>query len=180
MSLFESAQKSAINLADQLKGLSDSKTIRIVFAESCTSGLVAALLGQVPGISNFLCGSAVTYRESVKQQWLSVSSKTITQFSAESFETTREMATGVLSSTSEANFSAAVTGHLGPDAPPEVDGKIFIVVASQKKLADNGRSENPRIILEKMVKLDSTERVDRQHESAQKVFECFFDTLERI
>ncbi len=56
----------AQRLVDVLKRL-DTK---IVFAESCTAGLVSATLARVPGVSAYLCGSAVTYRDEVKTAWV--------------------------------------------------------------------------------------------------------------
>lgn len=44
--------------------------IKVVFAESCTAGMAAALLGAVPGISDSFCGSFVVYRAKSKQDWL--------------------------------------------------------------------------------------------------------------
>ena len=162
------AAQQAQDLAGQLE-LLETKTsaqTRIVLAESCTAGLVCALLGQVPGISRFLCGSMVTYRELTKQQWLSVSPETLDQFTAESIETTKLMATGVLERTEEADYSAAITGHLGPltgdDPPSEKDGKIFVVVAKR----DN---ETISIVSTDKVQLKSSTRIDRQYESAAAV-----------
>ena len=48
-----------------------SQPRRIVFAESCTGGLVAATLA-IPGISDSLCGSAVVYRLDTKTRWLGI------------------------------------------------------------------------------------------------------------
>jgi nicotinamide-nucleotide amidase len=133
--------------------------------------MVAALLGQIPGISNWLCGSAITYRESVKQQWLGVSADTLAAHTAESLETTREMAIGVLKKSSEATFSAAVTGHLGPDAPPELDGRIFVAVAARVSI-------EPAVIRAEPCQLTSTLRVDRQLEAAHWVFQMLRVQLE--
>jgi nicotinamide-nucleotide amidase len=162
------ARNSAHALADRLKQRSSD---RVVFAESCTCGLVAALLGQCPGVSEWLCGSAVTYRESVKQQWLSVAAETLEEFTAESLETTCEMAIGVLQKTGEAGFSAAVTGHLGPDAPPEIDGRIFLAVATLD-------AKEPKILAAESCQLTSPTRVDRQHEAANHVFQLLMRWLE--
>lgn len=140
------------------------RTDRVVFAESCTAGLVAALLGQVPGISNWFCGSAVTYRESVKTGWLGVSNEILQQQSAESLATTSEMAIGVLQKTEEATFSAAVTGHLGPDSPPEIDGRVFISVAKRV-------GESVEIAITETVQLNYSRRVDRQYEAAKLVLD---------
>ena len=155
------ARQSAQTLAQCLR---QRETDRVVFAESCTCGLVAALMGEIPGISNWLCGSAVTYRESVKQRWLDVAADTLASHSAESIETTCEMAIGVLEKTSEANLSAAITGHLGPDAPLELDGKIFVAIAARK-------SEQSEIIVAESCQLESSMRVDRQFEATGRVLE---------
>ena len=130
--------------------------------ESCTAGLAAGLLAQVPGVSQWLCGSAVTYRESVKVDWLGVSAATLASHFAESMETTSEMALGVLGRTTEATCSVAITGHLGPDAPLETDGHIFIAVAMRT-------GQETRICSTHRLKLHSLERVARQYESANCV-----------
>ena len=44
----------------------------LVLAESCTGGLAAAALATIPGISRWFCGSAVTYRDQTKIDWLAV------------------------------------------------------------------------------------------------------------
>ena len=60
---------AAAKLAETLEQLGDQK---VVFAESCTCGMAAALLGEVPGISNYFCGSQVVYRDLSKIDWLGV------------------------------------------------------------------------------------------------------------
>lgn len=162
------ARNTSAQIADTLE---KRKTERVVLAESCTAGLAAALLGQHAGISNWLCGSAVTYRESVKRQWLDVSPETLEQHTAESLETTREMAVGVLGKTREATISAAVTGHLGPDAPLELDGKIFVAVAR--------RVENSsEVTVAQAFQLKSSSRIDRQYETADLVLGTLLDQLQ--
>lgn len=105
------------------------RNLRVVFAESCTAGLVAATLARVPGISAHLCGSAVTYCETTKVAWLDVRPRDLARHSAVSPQVARQMALGVLAHTPEADWSAAVTGHLGPEAPAEQDGVIYICIA---------------------------------------------------
>jgi len=137
--------------------------------------MAAALLGQVPGISRFLCGSMVTYRESTKQQWLSVSREALDQFTAESIETTKALATTVLERTEEATFSAAITGHLGPltgdDPPSEKDGKAFVVVAKRE-------NDSTTIVASDTLQLTSSTRVDRQYESAAAVLPALSAALD--
>jgi PncC family amidohydrolase len=150
--------------------LEENQVQRVVFAESCTAGLVSALLGQVPGISSWLCGSAVTYRESIKQDWLAVSVETLGRHTAESMETTQQMATGVLSSTQEATFSVAVTGHLGLGASPEIDGLIFVAVAQRM-------GDKIEVVASNSVRLNETGRIERQHESAKLVLDAAIQFL---
>lgn len=108
---------------------------RLVLAESCTGGLVAASLAAVPGVSQRFCGSAVTYREATKQAWLGIDREAIRAATAVSETVTRAMARGVLRRTAEADVAAAVTGHLGPDAPEPLDGILFVAFARR---ADSG------------------------------------------
>jgi PncC family amidohydrolase len=115
--------------ARQLAKALKRKDVKVVFAESCTGGLIAATLAQVPGISDWLCGSAVTYRSDTKRQWLGVSGENLIRRGPVSATIAREMAVGVLDKTPEADWSASVTGHLGPDAPRRLDGVVYIGIA---------------------------------------------------
>ena len=47
--------------------------LRLALAESCTGGLIAGQLAQIPGISEHFCGSAVVYRYDTKARWLGLS-----------------------------------------------------------------------------------------------------------
>lgn len=104
---------------------------RIVFAESCTAGLISASLARIPGVSTVLAGSAVTYQIATKTRWLDVHSDTIHQHDVVSQPVSYEMATGVLAMTPQATISASVTGHLGPDAPAELDGVAWTTVCQR-------------------------------------------------
>lgn len=115
--------------AAALVALLAERGLRIVFAESCTAGLVSARMAEVPGVSQWMCGSAVVYREQTKCDWLQVPPPLIARHSAVSEAVTRQLAQHVLESTAEAHISGAVTGHLGPGAPPEQDGVVFVAFA---------------------------------------------------
>jgi len=154
--------RAAQSLGEWLLELGQEK---IVFAESCTAGLVSAALATVPGISQYLCGSMVTYREPSKTAWLGVDSNLLAQFSAVSQQVTEAMAVGVLQRTPEATWAAAVTGHLGPGAPAELDGQIFIAVA-RRELTPTGKT-----ITHSTARLHSNTRRDRQAEAAALVLE---------
>jgi PncC family amidohydrolase len=150
--------------ADELARLLSQRRVRVVFAESCTAGLVSATLARVPGISDWHCGSAVTYRTDTKRQWLDVSAEDLRQFTAVSEPVAAQMAVGVLARTPEADYAASVTGHLGPDAPEELDGVIYIGIAGRAA----GKPQNASVC---RYQLQSTERVLRQQEAAALTLE---------
>lgn len=122
MTVRRELHSAARDLAEQLA----RARVRLVLAESCTAGLVAALLGEIPGISEWWCGSAVVYREATKTAWLGVAPRDLAKFTAVSAEVARGMACGALERTPEADVAVAVTGHLGPASPAGQDGLVFV------------------------------------------------------
>ena len=86
----------------------------VAVAESCTGGLVAAALTEVPGSSAVLDRSYVTYSNGAKQQMLGVSADIIETFGAVSIATAWAMAQGALLR-SDADVAVAITGIAGPD-----------------------------------------------------------------
>jgi PncC family amidohydrolase len=121
------ATTTARQVVDRLAG----QEIRCVLAESCTCGLIAARLGGVPGVSQWLVGSLVSYRLDAKQRWLGVPSKWLAPSGpgAVSQPVAEAMAEGALRRAPEAHLSLAITGHLGPGAPLQEDGLVWIAVA---------------------------------------------------
>lgn len=114
--------------ARQVARLLASRRQKIVFAESCTGGLVSATLTEIPGISEWLCGSAVVYQVATKAAWLGVDEKKLKRPGPVSRVVAEQMAAGVLRETPAATISAAVTGHLGPGAPARQDGLVYVAV----------------------------------------------------
>lgn len=160
----------ADELAKQTGGQLAAAGATLVLAESCTAGLVAARLGTVPGISQHLCGSFVTYQEASKTQWLGVSADLLAEHTAASPQVTRAMALAALQRTAHAQWSAAVTGHLGPDAPSALDGICMVAIA--RRLGDK-----LELCQERRYALVSTERTERQAEAASAVLELVSETL---
>lgn len=145
--------------AESLSALLRDRGLHLVLAESCTGGLVAASLAAVPGISRWFCGSAVTYREATKVAWLGVDGELILRHSAVSRAVTHAMAVRVLAETPEATVSIAVTGHLGPDAPPTLDGRLFLAMAWREPGETRAETRDFR--------LRSSGRRERQREAAE-------------
>jgi len=106
---------------------------KIVFAESCTAGMISATLATIPGASKCLCGSFVTYRPKMKRRLLGVKAKTLKKHTAESPQVAKQMAVGALEKCSEAHWSVSIVGHFGPGSPPDKDGKVWIAIARRTK-----------------------------------------------
>jgi nicotinamide-nucleotide amidase len=86
----------------------------VTAAESCTGGLLTAMLTDVPGSSAYVDRSAVVYSNDAKREWLGVPSTLIDQHGAVSGPVARAMATGALVHSS-ASLAVAITGVAGPD-----------------------------------------------------------------
>ena len=100
--------------AGKLISLCRERNIVLATAESCTGGLIAALLTEVPGSSAVLDRAFVTYSNAAKTQMLGVSAKTIESHGAVSNEVALAMVEGALNR-SAADIAVAVTGIAGPD-----------------------------------------------------------------
>ena len=83
-------------------------------AESCTGGLIAGLLTEIPGSSDMLDRGFVVYSNAAKQGLLGVPAETLVSRGAVSEETARAMAEGALAN-SRAEVAVSVTGIAGPD-----------------------------------------------------------------
>ncbi len=150
--------------ATDLLGLLKKAGLRIVLAESCTAGLVAASIGGIPGASHWFCGSLVSYQDESKKQWLGVEPSTLSELTAVSGAVARQMAAGALVRTARADWAFAITGHLGPGSPPHLDGKIFLASASRTDCKDTVSMAAPGTTEE--YQLTSLERRSRQRESS--------------
>ena len=108
---------------------------RIVTAESCTGGLVAAALTEVAGSSDVLEGAFVTYSNEAKLGFLGVSSDLLETFGAVSVATAWNMAQGALER-SDADVAVAITGVAGPDGGSARKPVGTVVFARAEKGAD--------------------------------------------
>ncbi|QHQ62190.1 competence/damage-inducible protein A [Anaerocolumna sedimenticola] len=106
------------NLEDVVVSMLAKHHIRLTTAESCTGGLIAGRIVNVPGASAVLGEGFITYSNEAKQKYLKVSAQTLMKYGAVSKETAAEMAQGA-ASVSESNASLAVTGIAGPDGGTE-------------------------------------------------------------
>jgi nicotinamide-nucleotide amidase len=101
--------------------------LRIATAESCTGGLIAALLTEVPGSSRVFERGFVTYTIEAKSEMIGVDPSLIARVGAVSPEVANAMAEGALRN-SRADVAVAVTGIAGPEGgtPEKPVGLVHI------------------------------------------------------
>lgn len=104
--------KLLLELARQMR-------VKIAAAESCTGGLIAALLTEIPGSSDVMLGGHVTYANEAKTHWLGVTAEMLKTHGAVSEQTARAMAAGMKVDAEKLGkdysvMAIAVTGVAGP------------------------------------------------------------------
>jgi nicotinamide-nucleotide amidase len=102
-----------MTLAEEVLQRARAKGVLIATAESCTGGMVAAALTDVPGSSDVVDRGFVTYSNAAKMAMLGVAKETLQRYGAVSEEVAREMAQGALNH-SDAQIAVSITGIAGP------------------------------------------------------------------
>jgi nicotinamide-nucleotide amidase len=125
--VYSNENKNLEEVAAQL--LLDRRTT-IALAESCTGGLLAEMLTEIPGISAVFDRAIVTYSNRSKVEELGVRQETLDQYGAVSAQTAAEMAEGIRK-VSSTDLGIAVTGIAGPDggSPEKPVGLVFAALA---------------------------------------------------
>ncbi len=100
-------------LAETVVELLIKNKLTVSAAESCTGGMFAKMIVDIPGSSDILSESFVTYSNNAKMKYLGVKSGTLSKFGAVSRETAKEMAEGV-SKAAGSDFGVGITGIAGP------------------------------------------------------------------
>lgn len=108
---------------------------RVAIAESCTGGLVAAAITEIPGSSEMFEAAFVTYSNAAKIEQLKVSQELVETFGAVSVATAWAMARGALLA-SEADVAVAVTGIAGPGGGTASKPVGTVVFARAERDAD--------------------------------------------
>ena len=116
------------------------RSLRIVTAESCTGGLVAAALCAVPGASDVFERGFVAYSNRAKQEQLGISGDMIADLGAVSEPIARMMAEGALDH-SHAHLSVAITGVAGPGGgtPMKPVGTVHLATARSNQSVQHVR-----------------------------------------
>jgi len=116
-------------LPEVVAALLVERRLSLALAESCTGGLLAARLTEVPGASAFLERAYVTYADSAKSELLGVSPAVIEESGAVSERVARAMAEGARLR-ARADLAVAITGIAGPDGgtPQKPVGLVFTAI----------------------------------------------------
>lgn len=123
---------STTTLARSLLDLCRSRKLTIATAESCTGGLVAGALTDIPGSSDVIDRGFVTYSNDAKHAMLGVESDTLATFGAVSKETATQMAVGALERAG-VDLAVSITGIAGPGGavPGKPVGLVHFAVAAR-------------------------------------------------
>ena len=106
--------KEKITLEMSVVNLLEKNELTISTAESCTGGLLAGRLINVPGVSDVYKEGFITYTNKAKRKTLGVNKSTLKKYGAVSEQTVKEMAVGAALA-ADTDISISVTGIAGPD-----------------------------------------------------------------
>lgn len=136
-------------LEEHVVELLSRQKMTVATAESCTGGLIAATLVNVPGASDVLNEGYITYSNEAKMRLVGVSRETLAQYGAVSAQTAKEMAEGAANA-AKADAALSATGIAGPGGGTEekpvglvyigcfVNGKTVV----KECIFDGNRMEN--------------------------------------
>jgi nicotinamide-nucleotide amidase len=119
-------------LSRSLLDLCRMRKLTIATAESCTGGMVAAALTDIPGSSDVIDRGFVTYSNDAKRAMLGVETTTLATFGAVSKETATAMAIGALEKAG-VDLAVSITGIAGPGGatPGKPVGLVHLAVAAR-------------------------------------------------
>lgn len=116
-----------VSLEQSVVDLLLANDLTVTTVESCTGGLLAGRLINVPGVSEIFKMGHITYSNKAKRKIVGVKRKTLEKYGAVSGQVVREMVNGVLQLT-RADVAVSVSGVAGPDGgtPEKPVGLVYI------------------------------------------------------
>ena len=133
-----------MNIFESVLQKLNNQNLKISFAESCTGGMLVSFLVSVPGASNVLEESYVTYSEDAKKKILGVKQETLEKYTVYSKEVAIEMVEGLYNA-SKSNVCVSITGECGNG--DDYSGCAYVGILYNQKLytyvieASGSRSE---------------------------------------
>lgn len=152
-----------LTLASALQVSCLARTLTVATAESCTGGLVAHLLTEIPGSSGYLLGGVVAYADAVKRDQLDVPEDMLAAHGAVSAQVALAMAQGVRNRLGT-DLGIGITGVAGPDGgtPAKPVGLVYIAIVGGSEPPDvrrcvwsgdrtSNKRESARVALELLI-----------------------------
>jgi PncC family amidohydrolase len=160
------AHADLLVLAERLQGVCLGRKLSVAVAESCTGGLVAATITDVPGSSGYFIGGVVSYADEAKFAMLDVEPAMLRSHGAVSAQVARAMAIGIRQRLG-ASLAASVTGVAGPagGSPDKPVGLTYVGVA------DSAGADVRRFVW-------PGDRAANRADSAAAVLECLIERAE--
>lgn len=126
------AAKAKPSVGKQIIDLLAERNQTIVTAESCTGGMIASALTDIPGASAAVYGGYITYANTAKSRMIQVQPRLIADYGAVSNQVARAMADGARN-TARVDFAVAATGIAGPEGGTEKKpiGLVYVAVSSE-------------------------------------------------
>lgn len=138
---------------------------KLVTAESCTGGLIAARITEIPGSSQVYEGSWVTYSNELKSSALNVPTETLNSVGAVSKEVVIAMAQNALAQ-SQADYAIAVSGVAGPSGgtPDKPVGTVWIAWGDRTNIeAEKLIFKAPRKVFQSFIAATALDLIRRKN-----------------
>lgn len=149
------------NVSDQLR----KNNLTVATAESCTGGLLAHLLTNISGSSEYFERGVITYSNKSKMELLGVPQETIKEYGAVSKQTAKAMAIGIKEQ-ANVDIGISTTGIAGPTGGTKEKpvGLVYIGIATSRK------TEVKRFLFSK-------DRLQNKEKTCYKTLEFLLETI---
>ena len=149
------------NVSDQLR----KNNLTVATAESCTGGLLAHLLTNISGSSNYFDRGVVTYSNKSKIELLGIPQETIKEYGAVSKQTAEAMAIGIKEQ-ANVDIGISTTGVAGPTGGTKEKpvGLVYIGISTSRK------TEVKRFLFSK-------DRLQNKEKTCYKALEFLLETI---